>query len=165
MSNPELSSVRPFIQQFYPDDHAWCYGCGRLNKNGLHLRSVPEGDEVVARFTPRSEHISIPGFAYGGLIAALIDCHAMATAAAHAERLSGRELGEGEVPRYVTAALHVDYLLPTPLGPELHLRARVREAGRRKLVVAVTLSAEGRETARGEVVAVPIPEAMLAARK
>lgn len=155
---------RPFIQQFYPDDHAWCYGCGRLNDHGLHLESAWEGDEVVARFTPRPEHMSIPGYVYGGLIAALIDCHAMATAAAHADRLAGRHLGDGEVPRYVTAALTVDYLHPTPLGSELVLRARVREAGRRKLVVEVALECAGRETARGDVVAVPIPEGMLAPR-
>lgn len=155
---------RPYIQQFYPDEHSWCYGCGRLNPHGLRLESAWEGDEVVARFTPRPEHMSIPGYVYGGLIAALIDCHAMATAAAHADRLAGRHLGDGEVPRYVTAALTVDYLHPTPLGSELVLRARVREAGRRKLVVEVALECAGRETARGDVVAVPIPEGMLAPR-
>ena len=154
---------RPPIQNFYPDDYAHCYGCGRLNAHGLQLESAWEGDEVVARFTPRPEHMSLPGFVYGGLIASLIDCHAMATAAAHVERLAGREIGDTDVPRYVTAALHVDYLLPTPLGPELVVRARVKETGRRKVVVAVTLSADGLETARGEVVALPMPEAMAAA--
>jgi hypothetical protein len=42
------------------------------------------------------------------------------------------------------------------------LRGQVAETGRRKIVVGVTLWAAGRETARGEVVAVPIPEAMAA---
>jgi acyl-coenzyme A thioesterase PaaI-like protein len=156
----------PPIQSFYPDDFAHCYGCGRLNPHGLQIESRWEGDEAVARFTPRPEHIALPGFVYGGLIASLIDCHAIATAAAHVEhveRLAGRKSGEAAMPRYVTAALHVDYLLPTPLGPELVVRARVRETGRRKVVVAVTLSAEGRETARGDVVAVPMPETMAAA--
>jgi acyl-coenzyme A thioesterase PaaI-like protein len=151
------------IQSFYPDEFAHCYGCGRLNPYGLQLEGVWEGDEAVARFTPRPEHMSMPGFVYGGLIASLIDCHAIGTAAAHVERLAGREIGEAAMPRYVTAALHVDYLLPTPLGPELVVRARVRETGRRKVVVAVSLSAEGRETARGEVVALPMPETMAAA--
>jgi acyl-coenzyme A thioesterase PaaI-like protein len=85
----------------------------------------------------------------------------MATAAAHVERLAGRELGEASMPRFVTAALKVDYLLPTPLGPEIVLRARVTESGRRKQIVTVSVSAEGRETARGEVVAVPMPASML----
>ena len=155
------SSPRPSIQQFYPDESAHCYGCGRLNAHGLHLESAWEGDEVVARFTPRPEQISMPGFVYGGLIASLIDCHAMATAAAHADRLAGHAVGDVPASRYATAALHVDYLRPTPHGPELVVRARVKETGRRKIVVSVPLSAEGIDTARGEVVALPMPEAML----
>jgi acyl-coenzyme A thioesterase PaaI-like protein len=150
----------PSIQQFYPDDSAHCYGCGRLNARGLHLESAREGDDIVARFTPQAQHMSMPGFVYGGLVASLIDCHAMATAAAHTERLAGREIGDATLQRYVTAALKVDYLAPTPLGPEIVLRGRVSETGRRKIVVAVTVTVAGRDTARGEVVAVPIPEAM-----
>jgi acyl-coenzyme A thioesterase PaaI-like protein len=61
----------------------------------------------------------------------------------------------------VTAALHVDFLKPTPLGPELVLRGRVAETGRRKLTVRVSLEADGVETARGEVVAVPMPDSMV----
>ena len=151
---------RPVVQDFYPQGFAHCYGCGRSNDQGLHLQSAWEGDEVVARFTPRPEHVSVPGFVYGGLLASLIDCHAMATAAAAAERVAGREIGVGEAPRYVTAALHVDYLRPTPLGTELVLRATVAEIGRRKMIVRMTVTANGLETARGEVVAVPMPESM-----
>lgn len=163
MSSPEPPIARPYIQNFYPDDSAHCYGCGRLNAHGLHLLSAWEGDEVVAHFTPQPQHVSLPGFVYGGLIASLIDCHAMATAAAHVERLAGREIGEADAPRYVTAGLHVDYLAPTPLGPELVVRARVSETGRRKIVVAVTVWAGDLQTARGEVVALPMPAAMFAA--
>jgi len=148
------------VQDHYPEEFSHCYGCGRHSELGLRLRSVWEGDEVVARFTPRPEHVSVPGFVYGGLLASLIDCHAMATAAAQAERDAGREVGTGETARYVTAALHVDYLRPTPHGPELVLRAKVVEAGRRKMVVRMTVTANGQETARGEVVAVPMPASM-----
>ena len=150
------------FQDEYPAVLAHCYGCGRLNAHGLQLQSRWEGDEVVARFTPQPQHMSLPGFVYGGLIASLVDCHAMATAAAHAERLAGREPGDAETPRYVTAGLHVDYLAPTPLGPELVVRARVKETGRRKIVVAVPVWAGELETARGEVVALPMPAAMSA---
>ena len=78
----------------------------------------------MARFTPREYHTAIPGYVYGGLIASLIDCHGTGTAAAAAERAAGRELGDGPAPRFVTAALHVDFLRPTPLGPELEVRGR-----------------------------------------
>jgi len=148
------------IQDFYPDDFATCYGCGRLNANGLHVRSMWDGDEMVARFTPRLEHMSMPGFVYGGLLASLVDCHAMGTAAAAAERADGREIGEAPAPRFVTASLHVDYLKPTPLGDELELRAHVTLATARKSAVTVTVAARGTISARGEVVAVRIPASM-----
>jgi acyl-coenzyme A thioesterase PaaI-like protein len=150
----------PAIQDFYPEDFAHCYGCGRLNPTGLKLKSRWDGDETVALFLPRPEHVAVPGFVYGGLIASLIDCHAMGTASAAAERAAGREIGDRPAPRFVTAALRVDFLAPTPLGPELEIRGRLKEIGERKTVVAVSVSAAGRVTARGEVVAVPIPAGM-----
>jgi acyl-coenzyme A thioesterase PaaI-like protein len=148
------------VQDYYPEDFAHCYGCGRLNERGLQIKTRWEGDEAVARFTPRPEHIAVPGFVYGGLIASLIDCHAMGTAAASVERAAGHAIGDRPAPRFVTGALHVQYLKPTPLGPELELRARPSEMTDRKVVVQVTLSAGGVQTARGEVVAVRMPDTM-----
>jgi acyl-coenzyme A thioesterase PaaI-like protein len=154
------------FQYYYPDDVAHCYGCGHLNQHGHQLKSYWDDGETVARFTPQPYHTAIPGYVYGGLIASLIDCHATGTAAAAAARAAGREIGAEtaspeEVPRYVTASLHVDYLRPTPLGPELEIRAVVQEVGERKVVVAATVSADGQVTARGTVVAVRMPEGML----
>jgi hypothetical protein len=34
------------IQDFYPDDFAICYGCGRLNQHGHQLKSYWDGDET-----------------------------------------------------------------------------------------------------------------------
>lgn len=150
----------PAIQDFYPEDFAHCHGCGRLNPSGLHLKSCLDGDETVASFTPRPGDVAVPGFVYGGLIASLIDCHAMATASAAAERAAGREIGEAPAPRYVTASLHVDYMRPTPHGPELMLRGRAVRQSERRFVVSVTLAAGGTMTARGEVVAVAMPASM-----
>src|SRR3954447_18645301 len=70
------------IQDLYPDDFAHCFGCGRNNPDGHQLKSYVEGERVEARFTPHAHHIAVPGFVYGGLLASLADCHAMATAAA-----------------------------------------------------------------------------------
>jgi uncharacterized protein (TIGR00369 family) len=148
------------VQDYYPDDFAHCYGCGRLNPLGLQIKTRWEGEETVARFTPRPEHVAIPGFVYGGLIASLVDCHAMGTAAAAFERKAGREIGDGPAPRFVTASLKVEYLKPTPHGPELEIRARAVEVGERKVVVHLTVSAAGRVTATGEVVAVRMPDSM-----
>jgi acyl-coenzyme A thioesterase PaaI-like protein len=108
--------------------------------------------------------MAVPGFVYGGLIASLVDCHAIATAAAAVEEAAGRAVGEQPSPRFVTAALHIDFLAPTPLGPELELRGSVKSLSPRKVVVGVSVAAGARVTALGEVVAVPVPERMLKPR-
>ena len=148
------------IQDLYPDDFAHCYGCGRNNSEGHQLKSFVEGDEVVAHFTPSSCHVAVPGFVYGGLLASLVDCHAMATAAAAAELAAGRRIGEAQVDRFVTAALRVEYLKPTPLGGELEIRGHVTERSEKKAVVALTVSVYGNITVRAEAVAVRMPKIM-----
>ena len=150
----------PAFQDAYPDDLSHCYGCGRLNEHGLQLKSYWDGDETVAVFTPRPYHVALPGFVYGGLIASLVDCHGTASAAAAACRAEGRELGSEPPVRFVTAALHVDYLRPTPLGGPLEIRGRIEEIKGRKIVVAETVSAGGQLCARGRVVAVRMPASM-----
>lgn len=146
------------FQDYYPDDYSHCYGCGRLNEHGLQITSYWDGEESVATFQPRPYHVAIPGYVYGGLIASLIDCHSTGTAAAAAYRAEGREMDTDPPLRFLTASLHVDYVRPTPLGVPLEVRASVKEIKGRKVVVAATLSAEGEVCARGEVVAVQVPE-------
>jgi acyl-coenzyme A thioesterase PaaI-like protein len=155
-----MDRSRDAVQDHYPEGFAHCFGCGRLNAHGHHIRSFREGTETVARFTPEPFHIALPGFVYGGLVASLIDCHGIGTAADDALRREAHEVGTIPTPRYVTAALHVNYLRPTPMGVELELRAHVKEASARKAIVEVTLSAGGTVTATGEVVAVRAPESM-----
>ena len=149
------------FQDYYPDQLSYCYGCGRLNEHGLQIKSYWDGDETVCIFQPRSYHIAIPGYVYGGLIASLIDCHGTGTAAAAAYRTESRAMDSEPPQRFLTASLHVDYLKPTPLGVPLEVRGRVKEIKGRKVVVAATLSANGEVTARGEIVAVQVPQALL----
>lgn len=152
----------PAIQDDYPADVAHCYGCGRLNEHGHQLKTEWDGEETVSRFTPEPFHTAIPGFVYGGLIASLIDCHGTGTAAAVAQRAEGVEIGAGPAPRFVTASLNVEFLKPTPLGPELVVRGRATERTDRKVVVEATVSADDEVCARGVVVAVRMPEHMVA---
>ena len=147
------------FQDAYPDELSHCYGCGRLNPDGLQLKSYWDGDETVARFRPRPSHTAIPGYVYGGLIASLIDCHATGSAAAAA----GRAHPEQAPFRFVTASLHVDYLRPTPIDAELEIRATIKEVKTKKVVVAASVLARGQLCARGEVVAVRMPDTMLPA--
>jgi acyl-coenzyme A thioesterase PaaI-like protein len=142
------------VQHRYAEDLSHCYGCGKNNPQGLHIQTHWDGAQGVGRFTPRPEHIALPGFVYGGMLASLVDCHGVGTAAA---AVAG---DDGQPQRYVTASLHVDFLRPTPLGPELELVARVIERRGRKIVVEVEISALGQVRVRGQVVAAPMPQTM-----
>lgn len=157
------SDERPF-QDLYPEDYSHCYGCGRLNRDGLQIKTVWEGDESVTRYTPRPYHTAIPGFVYGGLLASLLDCHGTGTAAAAAARAQGRAIDSDPPLRYVTASLKVDYLKPTPMGVPLEIRGRATEVKGRKVVVHSTLFANGVTTVRSEVVAVQMPDTFLTKR-
>jgi acyl-coenzyme A thioesterase PaaI-like protein len=150
------------FQDYYPDDVAQCYGCGRLNERGHQIKSYWDGDETVAVFEPEPWHTAVPGYVYGGLIASLIDCHGTGSAAAAGYRAEGREMDTEPALRYVTASLKVDYLKPTPLGPPIEMRGTIVEVKGRKVVVDILLSVEGFECARGHVVAVQAPPSLFA---
>jgi len=146
------------IQDFYGNAFNHCYGCGTLNAHGLHIRSYWVGDEAVCEFQPEPYHIAVPGYVYGGLIASLIDCHGIGTAAGAVCKAEGGDPGTGPVWRHVTASLRVDYLKPTPIGKVLQLKARAKSIEGRRVLVEVSLTAGGEECAKGEVLAVRISD-------
>jgi acyl-coenzyme A thioesterase PaaI-like protein len=142
----------PAFQDQYPDDYAYCFGCGRLNTAGLHLKSYWQGEESVCRFTPDPKYTGgFPGFLYGGMIASLIDCHAAGTASAAKAREDGQPLS-----RFVTASLKVEYLAPTPINTELEVRGKPVEIKGRKVIVELTVAAAGKICATGTVIMVQI---------
>jgi acyl-coenzyme A thioesterase PaaI-like protein len=153
------------FQDYYPEETSYCYGCGRLNEHGLQIKSYWEGEQAVCSFKPQPYHLAIPGFVYGGLIASLIDCHSTGTAAAAAYRNAERSMDSAPPLRFLTASLHVDYVRPTPIDSILEVRATIKEIKGRKVIVSSTLSADGEVCARGEVVAVQVPDNLLASRE
>ena len=149
------------FQDYYPEKLSYCYGCGRLNEHGHHIKSYWDGEESVCIFHPKPYYTSIPGFVYGGLIASIIDCHGTGTASAALYRAEGRGMGTEPPIRLLTASLHVDYLKPAPLDTPLEIRGTVKEIKGRKVVVEAMLSANGMVCAKGEVIAVKMPEDMM----
>lgn len=146
------------IQDEYPDDFAWCYGCGRLNEEGYHLKTYWNGDKTETVYHPREEHIAIPGFVYGGLIGAIVDCHGTGSAALALHRKNGFEPGSGETPpRFVTGSLHVDFLKPTPQKVGLKAIGTVEEIHPKKWKVTSEVYAGDTLCAKGEVIAVVMP--------
>jgi len=146
------------IQDEYAEDFAWCYGCGRLNKEGHQFRTVWDGEETVTLYEPKEVHTAIPGYVYGGLIASLVDCHGTGSASLALHRKNGFEPGSGEEPpRFVTASLHVDYLKPTPQGIVLKAVGKIEEVHPKKFKVKTEVYAGETLCATGEVTAVVMP--------
>ena len=134
-----------------------CFGCGVHNDKGLQIRSRWLGDECVCRWQPGAEHIGHPGVVCGGIIASVVDCHAIWTALSHACRLEGLELGIDTPPFvYVTGRLTVQYLNPADVRRPLVARARIAEQGPRKSIVECRVSQGEVECATAEVVAVRV---------
>ncbi|EFI67858.1 thioesterase superfamily protein [Lysinibacillus fusiformis ZC1] len=154
----EELKVEKAIQDIYPDDIAWCYGCGRLNDDGHHLRTGWHGDKTITIYTPESKYMGIPGFIYGGLI----DCHGTGSAALALHRKNGHEIDDGaEPPRFVTANLHVDFLKPTPQDVPLKAIGTVEEIHPKKWKVETEVYAQDTLCARGTVVLVVMPSTFL----
>ena len=158
------------FQDCYPDELSHCYGCGKNNSDGHQLKSYwhsnqgklseNEVQQTIAHFKPELRHTAIPGFVYGGLIASIIDCHGTGSASAMAYRQEQREMGSLPALRFVTAALNVSYLAPTPMGVELELIGTFTEVKAKKIVTEITVSANGVVCAKGTVIAVKMPETM-----
>lgn len=113
----------------------------------------------MARFTPEPYHCAGPKhFVNGGIIATIIDCHCVCTAAATAYRDAGREIGSPPDIHYATARLELEYLRPTPIDAELELKARIVNLTERTYVLSCELSAAGKIRVKARVEAIRVPE-------
>lgn len=139
------------LQETYAPDNA-CFGCGPANEKGLHIRSFPQGDEVVAKFQPQAWQEAFSGMLNGGIIGTLLDCHLNWTAT---YALMKRD-GSDHPPCTVTADYSIKLLRPTPTDTTLHMTARAVEMKDNRAIVEGELSANGKVTAtcRGTFVAV-----------
>lgn len=140
------------LQERYAPTNA-CFGCGPANDKGLRIRSFPgQEGEVTATWNPSPHHEAFPGVLNGGIIGALLDCHANWTAAHHLMQQSE----DDAPPCTVTAAYSVKLLRPTPTDGPVLLTARVVESDQDRAVVEASLEAAGKTcaTCRGTFVAV-----------
>lgn len=143
--------MEPSLQERF-SPRGVCFGCGPANAQGLRVESRPEGDGVVAHWTPQPHHEAFPGVLNGGIIGALLDCHSNWAAAHHLMR---RDEADAP-PCTVTADYAVKLLRPTPSAQPLILRAHVVDSTGDRAVVEATLESGGKvcATCRGTFVAV-----------
>lgn len=156
-----LKDTRIAIEDCYQAPYRCCYGCGPDNEHGWHLKSYVEGgDLVVTDFSPAA-HLTggVPAFAYGGMLAAVVDCHGNASAAWFYHQSLGYTLGKEPLARSVTATLSVSYLKPTPMGVQLRIEGRLISIEGRKVKVEVQVLADGECCCKGEVMSVIVKQA------
>jgi acyl-coenzyme A thioesterase PaaI-like protein len=130
------------LQELYGPESV-CYGCGPANPLGLHIRSFPDADEVVADFQPEPHHHAFDNVLNGGVIGTLLDCHCNWTAAYHL--MSKR--GASKPPTTVTADYHVRLLRPTPTDKPVRVRAHVVDSTDERATVEGTIESNGVVTA------------------
>src|ERR1700758_1131023 len=92
-----------------------CYGCGRLNEHGLHIKSHWDGDEIVCAWSPKPYHVGHPGRLQGELIATVVICHDVWTATAVAHRKENRKIQKPLDFAYGKTSLKLDLLTPAPI--------------------------------------------------
>ncbi len=104
-----------------PSHFGHCFGCGELHPTGLHLVAhVGQGQDITAVFTVTENHQGAPGLAHGGLLSLAFD-----------EAL-GKLMWLIRSPA-VTARLETDFILPVPMGTELHISAQITGQVNRKV--------------------------------
>ena len=139
------------LQERYAGNNA-CWGCGPANAAGLRIRSFPQGEELIAEWSPEPKYEAFPGVLNGGIIGTLLDCHCNWTAAWHLMKTSGAD----HPPCTVTADYAIKLLRPTPTNAAVFLSAKVAEAEGDRATVDGVLRAGGKvcATCRGTFVAV-----------
>lgn len=139
------------IQETFAPNLA-CFGCGPANPKGLHVRSFPDGDEVVAEWQPSQEYEAYNGMLNGGIIGTLLDCHCNWAAAWHLMQKSGAD----KPPCTVTAEYTIKLQRPTPTDQPLKLVARIVESTDNRAIVEGELIGNDKvcATCRGIFVAV-----------
>ena len=139
------------LQEKYAPKNA-CFGCGPANPDGLHIRSFPRGDEVIAEWKPETRYEAFPGVLNGGIIGALLDCHCNWTAAFYLMNKTGAD----RTPCTVTADYAIKLLRPTPTNGPIQLSAKIVDLTDDRATVEGMLTAGGKvcATCRGTFVAV-----------
>lgn len=145
MAHPSLDDSGIALPVLNPPDYPDCFVCGSANPEGLHLVVHRDGEEALARFSPRDLHQGYPGRFHGGLVGLLID-----------EMLVYAGLAQGLVG--MTASVSYRLRKPTPLDAEIELRSRVDSKRSQGYRASVELLVDGELVAEGSGTCILLPD-------
>lgn len=121
---------------------------GLRNRHGLQLQFELDGERIFTMWTPEDRHAGFPGFAHGGLVAAVLDDAMGRWAALHRRFL-------------VTARLEVRYRDAAPLGVPLRVEGWATRHQRRALhAEGRALLPDGTTVAEATGTYLPLPAAL-----
>jgi acyl-coenzyme A thioesterase PaaI-like protein len=143
-----------YFQDFMPNNV--CFGCGKDNHEGLHIKSYWEGEESICSWNSEEKYHGWANLLNGGILATIIDCHCMGTAIAYACKMENRSLDSEPIYRYATGTLTIKYLKPTSNNHPIMLRARVTEVKGKKTVLFCEAFSNNIKTAEAEVIAIRV---------
>jgi len=127
--------MRQSLQETYAPDLR-CFGCGPKNDKGLRIRSIVDGEFVVATWQAEPHHEAYPGMMNGGIVGTLLDCHCNWAAAWFLMQRRGLTTP----PCTVTAEYTIKLLRPTPTDSPITMKAHVTNATDDRATVEATLS-------------------------
>lgn len=140
--------------------HIHCYGCGGHNPAGLQIKSrwLEPGVSSVCTYQPQRHQCAGPASCVnGGIIATVLDCHAVCTAMAAAYRAEGRSLDSAPVIQYATANLSIDFQRPARIELPLAISATIVSVEGKKTRLQLEARSDGVVCATASVLAVRVP--------
>jgi hypothetical protein len=158
--------VKPRALQDHVDWH--CFACGRLNEQGLKIKSYRAGSGFACSWQPDPRYVGHPGRLHAGLIATIMMCHMVWAATAQAHSKQGREIRQPIDFTYGTKSFRLELLKPFPLHASVSFRAAVTNIEGERARVICGAHVDDAECARAEadlVRFVPQPAPKAAARE
>ncbi|MBN1215742.1 MAG: PaaI family thioesterase [Candidatus Lokiarchaeota archaeon] len=145
-----------YFQDSWPEELSYCFGCGRNNKHGLHIKSYWKGEEALCNWMPKDHLKAGEDILCGGIIATIIDCHCLNTAIAQAYKQENRKIGTEPFIPFATGTIKIELLRPVSLQKSIILKAKVKEIKKNKIYVSCDLFSNNILCAKGEISAIRV---------
>ncbi len=152
------------IQDYYPDNFANCFGCGRNNGNGLNTKTYWDAEDEMGICMPKpsSHHCGYKGVFHGGLLSSVIECNSVATSIAATYEAEDLDPETDRVFYVLGSVLNTHFILPVPIdSPNIVVKTKVLELKPNKAKCQVHVYANDVLCTTAETIAVRVPSEII----
>lgn len=172
ITNPKPDSVKKprwakAVQEYYPDNFANCFGCGRNNDHGLHTKTFwdAEKEEGICRPKPSAHHCGYKGVFHGGLLSSVIECNSVATSIAATYEKEDLDPNVDLVFYVLGSIINTHFICPVPIdAPDIVVKTKVLELKPKKARCQVSVYANDVLCTSAETIAVRVPTEIINAQ-